>query len=147
MAYLSTVPSLTLFPGKLYQFPLYEAFFFGGVIGFTGVVMYFKDDRGLMWAERGVDKLRIARSRGMRSLLRWLAMMGLFHSVMFLFYSLPMQLFSVNGGPFPEHVPSYLMNGICGEGTPYPCASPLTAMPRRSGRPAAAKSGEIQSGR
>jgi hypothetical protein len=147
MAYLSTVPSLTLFPGELYQFPLYEAFFFGGVIGFTGVVMYFKDDRGLMWAERGIDKLRIARARGMRTLLRWLAMMGLFHTVMFFFYSVPMQLFSINGGPFPKDVPSYLLNGICGEGTPYPCASPLEPIPRRSAPvPPAAEGGRRASG-
>jgi hypothetical protein len=131
MAYLSTVPSLTLFPGKLYQFPLYEAFFFGGVVGFTGVVMYFKDDRGYTWAERGVDRLRIARTRGMKTLVRWLAMMGLFHTVMFFFYSVPMQLFSINGAAFPEHVPSYLLNGICGAGTPYECASPRVSIPRR----------------
>ena len=138
MAYLSTVPALTLFAGELYQFPLYEAFFFGGVVGFTGVVMYFKDDRGQMWMERGIDKLRVARTRGMRTLVRWLAMMGLFHSVMFFFYSVPMQLFSINGGPFPKHVPSYLMNGICGPGTPYVCNAPDVAIPRRisaTGRP------------
>jgi hypothetical protein len=133
MAYLSTVPSLTLLSGQLNQFPLYEAFFFGGVVGFTGVIIYYKDDRGYTWAERGVDKLRIARVRGMKTLIRWLAMMGLFHSVMFFFYSVPMQLFSINGGPFPKDVPSYLLNGICGEGTPYACASPHAPMPRRMG--------------
>jgi hypothetical protein len=131
MAYLSTVPALTLFPGELHQFPLYEAFFFGGVVGFTGVVMYYKDDRGYTWAERGVERLRITRTRGMKTLVRWLAMMGLFHTVMFFFYSVPMQLFSINGGPFPKDVPSYLLNGICGQGTPYECASPHTPIPRR----------------
>ena len=135
MAYLSTVPSLTLFPGELYQFPLYEAFFFGGVLGFTGVVMYFKDDRGYTWAERGVDKLRVARSRGGKTLVRWLAMMGLFHTVMFFFYSVPMQLFAINGGPFPENVPSYLRNGVCGPDTPYPCAAPDVPIPRRGAAP------------
>jgi hypothetical protein len=135
MAYLSTVPSLTVFAGSLHQFPLYEAFFFGGVIGFTGVVMYFKDDKGYTWAERGVEKLRIARTRGMKSLLRWLSLMGLFHTAMFLLYSLPMQLFAINGGAFPEHVPSYLRNGICGPDTPYPCAGPDVPIPRRSGPP------------
>ena len=132
MAYLSTVPALSLCAGTLYQFPLYEAVFFGGVVGFSGAMMYFKDDRGLTWAERGVDKLRIARSRGGRTLLRWLAMMGLLHTVMFFFYSVPMQLFAVNGGPFPKDVPSYLLNGVCGAGTPYACASPLSAIPRRT---------------
>lgn len=131
MAYLSTVPALTVFAGTLHQFPLYEAFFFGGVLGFTGVVMYFKDDKGYSWAERGVDRLRIARSKGMKSLVRWLAIMGLFHTTMFFFYSVPMQLFSINGGAFPEPVPSYLRNGICGEGTPYPCAGPRVPIPRR----------------
>jgi len=134
MAYLSTVPALTLFAGSLHQFPLYEAFFFGGVLGFTGVVMYFKDDKGFTWAERGVDKLRIARTKGMKTLVRWLAIMGLFHTAMFFFYSLPMQLFSINGGAYPEGVPSYLRNGICGAGTPYPCAGPGVSIPRREAR-------------
>jgi hypothetical protein len=138
MAYLSTVPMFTLFPGKLYQFPLYEAFFFGGVIGFTGVVMYFKDDKGYTWAERGVDKLRIARTKGMKTLVRWLALMGLFHTAMFFFYSLPMQLFSINGAAFPEGVPSYLRNGICGPDTPYPCPGPNVPIPRREGPPLSA---------
>ncbi len=131
MAYLSTVPALTVFAGELHQFPLYEAFFFGGVIGFTGVVMYFKDDKGYTWAERGVDKLRIARVRGVKTFVRWLALMGLFHTAMFFFYSVPMQLFSINGAAFPERVPSYLLNGICGPGTPYPCAGPNVPIPRR----------------
>lgn len=134
MAYLSTVPALTLFPGELYQFPLYEAVFFGGVVGFTGVVIYFKDDRGYTWAERGVDRLRISRVRGMKSLVRWLAMMGLFHTVMFFFYSVPMQLFAINSGAFPKNVPSYLLNGVCGTGTPYACAAPDVPIPRREQR-------------
>jgi hypothetical protein len=136
MAYLSTVPALTVFPGRLYQFPLYEAFFFGGVVGFTGVVMYFKDDKGFTWAERGVERLRITRARGMKTLVRWLSLMGLFHTAMFLFYSLPMQLFAINGGAFPDHVPSYLRNGICGPETPYPCAGPGVPIPRRTEAPA-----------
>lgn len=131
MSYLSTVPALSLCAGKLYQFPLYEAVFFGGVVGFTGVVVYFRDDRGLTWAERGLERLQVARRRGMKTVVRWLALMGLFHTVMFFFYSVPVQLFAINGGPFPPDVPSYLRNGVCGEGTPYPCAAPDVPIPRR----------------
>jgi hypothetical protein len=124
MSYLSTVPSLTLLAGSLYQFPLYEAFFFGGMVGFTGVVLYFKDDKGYTFAERGVEKLRAAQTKGQRSVVRFLALMGLFHTAMFFFYSLPMQIFSINGGPFPSEVPSYLLNGVCGPETDVPCAGP-----------------------
>ena len=94
------------------------------------VVMYFKDDRGYTWAERGVEKLAISRSQGKKTLVRWLAMMGLFHTTMFFFYSLPMQLFSINGGAFPEDVPSYLLNGLCGGESGYECAAPDVAIPR-----------------
>jgi hypothetical protein len=36
ISYLSTIPSLSLCAGTIYQFPLYEAVFFGGVVGFSG---------------------------------------------------------------------------------------------------------------
>lgn len=130
MAYLSTVPSLTLFAGELYQFPLYEAFFFGGVIGFTGVLFYFKDDRGYTWAERGIDSLKIARVKPLKTLVRWLALVGVFQTVAMFGYTMPMQLFCINGAAYPDNVPSYFMNGICGPGTPAACASPEVPMPR-----------------
>jgi hypothetical protein len=123
LSYLGVVPSLTLWYGTIYQFPLYEAVFFGGVVGFSGVVWYFKDDKGQTWAERGLDKLRIARGNAMKTLLRFFAMVGLLQSALFFFYTLPMQLFSVNAAPFPAEVPSYLRNGLCGPGTRYECAS------------------------
>ena len=130
MAYLSTVPSLTLFAGELYQFPLYEAFFFGGVIGFTGVFAYFKDDKGHTWAERGIDKLEVARVKPVKTFVRWLAMVGVFQTVARFGYTMPMQLFCINGAAYPDDVPSYFMNGICGPGTPAACASPEVPMPR-----------------
>jgi hypothetical protein len=122
ISYLGVVPSLSIGQGT-YQFPLYEAFFFGGVVGFSGVVWYFKDDKGYTWAERGVEKLKIARSKGGKTLARFLATVGLLQSALFFFYSLPMQLFAVNAAPFPEEVPSYLRNGLCGPGTPYACGT------------------------
>jgi hypothetical protein len=127
MSYMGVVPELTLGFGTIYQFPVYEAVFFGGVVGFTGVVWYFKDDKGFTLAERGVEKLQIARSKGLKTFVRFMALVGLLQCALFFFYSLPMQLFSVNAAPFPNDVPSYLRNGVCGPGTPYECAS----MPRR----------------
>jgi hypothetical protein len=123
MSYMGVVPELTLGFGTIYQFPLYEAVFFGGVVGLTGVVWYFKDDKGFTLAERGVEKLQISRSKGLKTFVRFLSLVGLLQCALFFFYSLPMQLFSVNAAPFPENVPSYLRNGVCGPGTPYECAT------------------------
>jgi Spirocyclase AveC-like len=134
MSYMGVVPELTLGFGTIYQFPLYEAVFFGGVVGFTGVIWYFKDDRGFTLAERGVEKLQLARSKGLKTFVRFLALVGLLQCALFFFYSLPMQLFSVNAAPFPDDVPSYLRNGVCGPGTPYECAT-MQRRPRDKGEP------------
>jgi hypothetical protein len=150
MSYLGVVPELTLAYGTIYQFPLYEAFFFGGVVGLTGVIWYFKDDKGHSLPERGVDKLEISRSKGMKTLVRFLALVGFLQTALFFFYSLPMQLFSVNAAPFPDEVPSYLRNGVCGAGTPYECATMQLRpdgkdepLPRSGSKPGAAADGLV----
>ena len=127
-AYIGSIQNASLFGGQIWQFPLYEIFLWGGTWGLCGAFRYFKDDKGYMFCERGVDKLQM--TAGKKTFIRFLAISGLMQTIMIFWYNAPMQWFGTHGDAFPEGVPSYLMNGICGEGTQYACPAPSIPLPR-----------------
>lgn len=131
-AYIGAVQSLSIGGGHWYQFPLYEAFFFGGWWGCCSLLLYFKDDKGLSFVERGIENNALAkRSNFYRGLLRTLAIMGFVLTTEFFLYACLPQIIVVNGDPFPEDTPAYFINGMCGEGTPYACPRPELPINRR----------------
>lgn len=132
-AYLGAIRSLSINAGKWYQFPLYEALLFGGWWGVCAVLLYFKDDKGLTWVERGVDKIDICkRSNFWKGIVRTLAIIGFCQVVEVMIYVLPMQFFAVNGDPFPEDTPAYFINGMCGPGTTIACPRAELPISRRA---------------
>ncbi|MCZ7526756.1 MAG: spirocyclase AveC family protein [Acidimicrobiia bacterium] len=121
--YASVVKELTIFHGTWNQFPIYESFLWGGMMAATGVLRYFRDDRGRSVVERGVDQLEATTTK--KNILRILAVSGCLN-VMFIFtYNLPIQVFNLHADDPPE-LPTYLRNDLCGEGTPYRCPGPDT---------------------
>ena len=81
-AYPGSIRSLSLFAGHWYQFPIYEAIFFGGWWGLCAVLLYFKNDKGLTWVERGVEKMEFCkRSNFRKGMVRAVAVIGFCQTV------------------------------------------------------------------
>jgi hypothetical protein len=117
----STVSWLTLFPGKVYRFPVYEAVFSAFVFAPAGVLLYFRDDRGRSVAERGVDQ--IAGGPRAKNTCRTLAVAGMLNTCFLLGYIAPVAWIGMHVDRSYIN-PSYLTNGMCGPGTSYPCPAP-----------------------
>jgi hypothetical protein len=133
-AFAGTIPALTIFQDRYYQFPLYQPFLMGAVfMGYTAL-LYFRDDRGNTVAERGVDAIRVTRRQA--SWLRFLALSGFVNLVLigyqiaFIVVSL---LPSFRWAQDIVDNRSYLRDQVCGSGTTYACPSEDVPVPRRGG--------------
>ncbi len=112
---------LVIWPGTRYQVPLIpDPVFWGAVFASMAALRYFRDDSGLSFVERGVQRLRLG-PRG-RDAVGALAVIG--------FANLAMSLHTVPSAWASLYLrdtvpaPSYLRAGVCGEGTAYPCPGP-----------------------
>lgn len=113
-----------LFPGTYHQFTINEFVPVSLTLTAVAVLYYFRDDRGLTFAERGLEKLSL--SNNLRFALRTLATTGAVHALMFACYTTPNLIFAMNAQPWPEDVQkrSYFTNYICGDGTDRACPGP-----------------------
>lgn len=133
-AYPGSIRALSLWGGHWYQFPIYECLF-GAWVGCTSVLVYFKDDKGRTWVERGVEKLEMCKNSNFRqSIVRLVAVIGFCSVVEVILYVLPMPLFTANADPFPDDLPAFFTTGagMCGEGTGIACARPDLPVMRRN---------------
>ncbi|MDB4985125.1 MAG: hypothetical protein JWN04_303 [Myxococcaceae bacterium] len=130
-SYLGVINSLSIFDGELHQFPLYESLLGGGCAAATGALFYFRDDKGNMLVERGVENLQ--RTSG-TELLRVLAVSG-FVNVVVATYTVLFIFLNLQLDAFPRNVPSYFLNGVCGKGTAYECPGPDVAIPLKTSGP------------
>lgn len=117
--YLRVDDTWSLFTGTMYQFPLYEGIFFGGVVTTLSIGIYcFRDHDGLMITDRGIEKLRNKRTV---PLVRILALTAVFNLIMMVFM-LGFNLVNQHADVQPaENVPSYVHHGMCGVGPNPPC--------------------------
>lgn len=121
---------LALFPDTYHRFPLHEApiagAFFAGLI----CLRYFKDDRGHVVAERGVDKLE-ARA-GAKTAIRLLAICGIVNVLYLVAYNAPNAVIGANSAAWPKDFQerSYFLNGLCGDGTDRACPGPAVPLSR-----------------
>jgi hypothetical protein len=128
--YGSVIKPLTLFYGHYYQFPIYEAVFWGIVWGSFVLLRYFRNDKGESLAERGLDRVRV--SRRTKTLVSFLAIFGAMN-LSFSGYSLAQDiLVGRHGGAWIKDITSrsYFMNGICGAGTTVACPGQDVPIPR-----------------
>lgn len=129
--YPGAIPSLTLFHGHYYQFPVYEAF----IMGFFGTaitsIRLFRNDRGEILPEYGLERLAIRR----KNPVRLLAIVGAVN-VGFLCYNVPAAIAGMYAGAWPEDIQqrSYFTTGLCGPGTDYACPGPGVPVNRRESR-------------
>ena len=129
--YGSAISSVTLFPGKYYQFPVYQGIAASLLYTSWGALRLFRDDKGRSFAEKGLDSVHVtARARGW---LRFLSVSGVVTSIFFVFYHLPMMHFALVGHAWPQDIQkrSYFTTGLCGAGTSYACPGPDIPIPRR----------------
>ncbi|MBT8338738.1 MAG: spirocyclase AveC family protein [Desulfatitalea sp.] len=117
--YGSTVPRLSLFAGKYYQFPIYEMLSWSACYLALACLRFYRDDKGQSFVERGIDHLR-APTR-LKTFVRWLAIVGFAQTFMFLSYNVPYAFWGTQSGPIPDDMPAYQTAGLCGPGTDYDC--------------------------
>lgn len=119
-----TVHAWSLFGGEWYQFPLYNSIFWGGVLTMATCLWYFRNDKGQSFVEVGSENIS---SPIRRNFLRFAAIAAVFN-ISYVLYAICMGIVSFQMDTTPE-LPSYLTNGICGEGTSYPCPGPDVHVP------------------
>jgi hypothetical protein len=129
-SYSSTVPSLTLFAGTKYQFPLYETV--SWCLTYLGLacIHHFRDDKGRTLVERGVDSLKVTGRA--KTFCRWLAIMGACQLVMLVTYNIPYVYWGLHSGPTPRALQQDLWRsgGVCGPKAAFSCATPGHPLPR-----------------
>ncbi len=128
-AFPGAIRSMTLWAGSRYQVPLYEPVLVGVWCSGIAAFRYFRDDRGLSLAERGVERLRLPQRA--RTPVRVLAVIGAMHFWYIASYFIPYNALAVKADTFPA-LPSYLRAGICGTGTDYACPSEYVPVPSRT---------------
>lgn len=126
--YQGVVGSLSLFPGTVYQFPLYEGFImalFGCGVTFLRVT---RNDRGETFVEGGLQSIS-ARWRNKVSTLAVTGVVCLWTGVS---YFGPWTWLQVQNDSTAVNSPSYLRSGICGGGTDMACPDRSVPIPSRT---------------
>lgn len=128
-------PGLCINCDTFYKFPIYEALSWGLVWMAWSTLLYYRDDRGLTFVERGAEDLKIPRVQ--KTFLRFLAVGAYLSITMILFAVIPWYWMETNMSPYPEDAlkRSYYLDGICGEGTTFMCPGP--AVPNWGGNKSA----------
>lgn len=123
---------MTLFPDHYYALPIWEVAFAACWYTSLAACWYFKNDKGQMMAERGIDEVRGTRQK--RTGLRLLALIGMFNTVGFVSYNLPILAGpAIHWNKHSDDVQkrSYFMQNICGPLTDTAC--PDSRLPIRNG--------------
>jgi Spirocyclase AveC-like len=121
-SYASTVPSLTLFAGKKYQFPIYETLSWCATYLGLACIHHFRDDKGRTLVERGIDNIRV--TGGAKTFARFLAIMGACQLVMLFTYNIPYVYWGLHSGPVPKPLvrDTWRNGGVCAHPAVYNCS-------------------------
>ena len=129
-AYNGAVYNLSLWSGERYQFPLYESLFWGFVWASSGILRYFRDDKGRSVVERGAESLAV--SQRTQTAVRTFAIIG-FLNVIYVIFNIAINFMALQIDPTPRGYPTYLRNDMCGAGTEYACPGPEVPIPMSPG--------------
>ena len=128
-SYVGGFQDWSVFGGHYYQFPVYigvtNGLFFFGVTW----IIYFRDDKGFCFAERGLDKLKLMP--GASTFMRFLALVGVMNIITLVAVFIPLQWMYTHGDAIPSDTPAYLHNNLCGEKAGFPCPGRGVPIPRR----------------
>jgi hypothetical protein len=127
-AYPGAIRWLSLFPGKAYQYPIYEGILQALFLTGWGAIRYFKTAQGESPAERGVHEVHTSDKKKLG--LRYLAIVGV-TNVIFLGFNIAWQPFALHAGPWPKDIlnKSYMLDQLCGPGTGYACGGQEIPLP------------------
>jgi Spirocyclase AveC-like len=114
------IPSVTLWGGGRWAMPLTEVLVWGGTQTALATLLFLKDDKGRVFTERGLDRVTAPRWR--LTAVSLFSVIG-FATVAQAAYGIISAPLGFYVGKWTE-VPSYIRNGVCGEGTPYQCPGP-----------------------
>ncbi|WP_373692484.1 spirocyclase AveC family protein [[Mycobacterium] kokjensenii] len=130
-SYPGAIQGLSVNAGTYYQYPIYEAFMWGGVQTALCCLRFFTDDRGRTVVERGLDSVRGGVVK--QQFVRFLAIFGGVSACFFLCYNVPATWLGMHADAWPADVQqrSYFNPGICGEGTDRPCPNPDLPLPTK----------------
>lgn len=119
VGYPAAIPGLTLWAGQTVQMPFYGPVLWSLVLSSSGALMFFRNKRGQICVEGGIQSLGRAGS-ATKSVLRVLAVTGFLHVVAIGVYDVPVNLAGMYAGPTDTY-PTYLRTQFCGPDTPRPC--------------------------
>ena len=118
-SYTGVIPSLTLFHGHYYQFPIYIVVFWGTPWAALTCLRYARNDRGETIVERGADGLRLS-PRG-RSGVRFLALAAACN-LAWLFFNVTGALTSTQTGRWADDITNRpYFNYLCSPAATYAC--------------------------
>lgn len=120
-AYLRVNHDWSVFTGTITQFPAYEGMAFGGSVGVLSLIIYyFRNERGHMITDTGIETLRNKRTV---SIVRVLALTAVFNLIMLVF-NMGFNMVNQHADTSPPVIPSYFSNGMCGLAGNPPCPPP-----------------------
>lgn len=107
-----------------YKFPFFEALTWGLLWTAWSSLLYYKDDKGLTFVERGVDELKLPQP--VKTFMRFLAIGAFIWIAYVVLYIIPWFWIEQRMSEYPEDIQqrSYFLNGMCGEGTTFSCPGP-----------------------
>jgi hypothetical protein len=127
------IPGVTLWSHTTMAIPLTEVLGWGATQTALAALFFFKDERGRVAVERGLD--RVAASGWRKTAVSALAVIGLATAAQagYAILSAPLGFYVGR----QADIPSYMRNGACGDGTPYRCPAPDVPVLLRGNPPGA----------
>jgi hypothetical protein len=126
-SYYGAQHNLSFFGGTIYQFPIYETLFIGLLYVGGAALLFFRDDKGRTFLEKGAETI----GKGTHQL----AIVGFLVTVEFLGFMVPINMMALHVDSFPKDAKSYMLQDVCGPGTPYECPQDGAPLPRKGNHP------------
>jgi Spirocyclase AveC-like len=127
--YTGLASAITLWPDEAYKVPVLNIFVLDSIVLTTlACMLYYRDDKGQTFADRGYDQLRV--SSKVVIALRCFSVIAV-ANVLMLFYNICMAYLSITGPGWAQSAleKSYFTNGVCGAGTDYACPNGSAPIP------------------